>query len=285
MSPHREQRAEAPGYALVEMPSALPRAYDVQGSGPSLDELSTKLEGLQADIAGAHAELVEVEQQARAAVEREDAERVSVTWEHKHRLLNELAKLQREQTQVQREVRTLIAASLARLQEERAQLEHRQAEQGATWDNLLSSAERLLQELRQAGALREELNGRERALRQEMETLASRELIVLDDASGDAGAARPQPVRTSARPVATRREPERPAARKWAVYDPDAGKLVNSLAELLRLLARWYPNLHSDDERIREFLTLPNAEPLPDTLRNELMAAGYLLDQPATEDA
>lgn len=76
---------------------------------------------------------------------------------------------------------------------------------------------------------------------------------------------------------------EQNAGQKWSVYDPDSGMLVGTLRELARLLTRWYPNLRTDEERVREFLTTPNANPMPDDLRRELQAAGYINGKTSSE--
>ncbi len=278
MTPDQEQRAAEPGYALVEVPPA--QAGESGHSAPSeatLEDLEHRLDELQREIEAGHAELLEVEQQAKAAVEAEDAQRVAATWSEKHGLLNRISELQQEQIRAQRRLQAEVRASLMELRDERTEIERRHAQEDGAWSQLVGSLEGLLQDLRRANELRSELNDRERSWRVRLENLASRELSVLHDAklarsqiASSRAAAPPRSARAASRRA------DQPSARNWAIYDPDAGKLVGSLSELLRLLARWYPTLRTEQERVREFLTLPNAQPLPDTLRQELEAAGYL---------
>lgn len=275
MSPTHEEHTVRPGYALEEYlpPQA---SLDPLAAEDSLDDLLRQLQTMRRELETAHNELRKVEEHARTAVESEDADRAAATWNEKHRLLNRISEMQQDQDGAQRQLHAAIQTSLKALREERADIERQQAQQDESWTRLLATAEQMVHELHEANELRVRLDDRRSALYERLEHVAGRELSVLDES--DPGALEPLTRRSSAsgRKTSLPRRPPVDAARKWALYDPDAGKLVTSLAELLRLLARWYPGLRTEQERVREFLTLPNAEPLPKKLRQELEDAGYL---------
>jgi hypothetical protein len=282
MAVNQEHRAAEPGYALVELAPERPLDATPPAQG-TMDALQQQLDGLQSEIAQAHAKLAQVESQARAAVESEDADRVAATWNEKHRLLNRIGELQQHYLDIQQRFQAQLEATLAELQHERAEIERQRSLQDAAWRQMIVSAEGLLQALRQADHTRLQLDGRDRQWHARLEALARRELNALTDAKLE-----PAP-KTQRRAKARPPQAELPAAKrlqegsgkKWAVYDPETGKLVASLPELLRVLARWYPSLQSDEERLREFLALPNAEPLPWAIREELQQAGYFAGPPA----
>ena len=272
-----ERRIARPGYAMVELQPAHVEARDVSDADTRLDDLELHLEMQDREIGLAHSELLEVEQQARAAPEVEGGQCTAVTRSDKHELLRRLAALQHMQIATQRQLQAELRASLISLLQERYELERLQAQHDDILGRLVSTVENLLEDLRGAVDVRVELCVRERSWQARLENLARRELRDSNGVTANKEPRRstpPTPAAGRHKQTSAARRPE--PARKWAVYDPDAGKLVGTLRELLRLLARWYPNLRSEAERVQEFLTLPNAEPLPDGLRRELEEAGYL---------
>lgn len=278
MSPNRHEHSIGPGYALQEYlaPEAAASAGRIAAE-EILDELQQRLQAVEQELGLMHAQLREVEQQARTAVESEDADRVATTWNEKHRLLTRISELQQQHSGATRQLQDEIQRSLTATREERAEIKRQRAQEDTAWNQLLAAAQQLHDSLRHANDVRAGLNSREHALFERLERLASREFAVLDqlDTASEVTIRRRDARRSrSSTPHSVQAPGE--GMRKWALYDPDAGKLVTSLPELLRLLARWYPGLRSEQERVQEFLTLPNAEPLPDTLRRELREAGYL---------
>ena len=266
MAEKLEQRAAEPGYALVELHSTPTAERAV--ADEKLEALRRRIDALQADAGRAHSELSEIERAARAAVEAEDAERVAASWNDKRRVLSRISDIEREQAEARRQLESEIRSEMVDLKQARADILRQHAEQDAAWRQLTASAEALVEGLKAADKQRAVLHERERAWRERLETLAGRELALVFE--GQPSATR----RTGRRSAAA--DPEaKSAARQWSVYDPDSGTTVGSLAELRRLLARWYPNLRTEQERVREFLELRNNEPLPDRLRQELQEAGY----------
>ncbi|MDE3076074.1 MAG: hypothetical protein KGJ86_11650, partial [Chloroflexota bacterium] len=60
-----------------------------------------------------------------------------------------------------------------------------------------------------------------------------------------------------------------------SVYNVDTGRMVETLTELKTILARWLPMVPSEDERLRRFLALYDASPMPQGLKQELREAGF----------
>lgn len=266
MADNVEQRTAEAGYALVELHST-PLA-ERAAADEKLETLRRRMDALQADIGRAHNELSEIERAARTAVEAEDAERVAASWNDKRRVLSRISDIEREQTDARRQLESEIRSEMVDLKQARAEILRQHAEQDAAWRQLTASAEALVEGLKAADKHRAVLHERERAWRERLETLAGRELAL-----GFEG--QPAAARRPGRRTAPADAEAKTASRQWSVYDPDSGTTVGSLAELRRLLARWYPNLHTEQERVREFLQLRNTEPLPDRLRQELQEAGY----------
>lgn len=273
MAENVEQRTAHPGYALVELQAKA--SGDQPAADDKLTALRRRLESLQADAGRARNELHEIERAAHAAVEAEDAARVAATWDDKRRLQSRVTELQQEQTETRRQLEAEVRTALAELRQTRADIERQQAQQDAAWRQVIASAEELVRSLREADQRRIELNQREQAWHARLERLASSELNVLPEPRL-APAAQPRTPPASGKRRSVRAPEGKTVPRQWSVYDPDSGRIVSNLAELRPILARWYPNLHSEQERVHEFLELRNTEPLPERLRQELQEAGYL---------
>ncbi len=272
-----EEDITGAGYDLLESLPEQVRPPDPGTGQHSLPELERRIQRFRSELAGLRGELGTVENDVRSAVEAEDAEQVARTWNEKHRLLSRISELQREQAGVEGRLATELERQLRGVEQEHAGLCRDLLEEDAAWEALLAAAERMVQGLRQFQMLRQRLNARQQALHERLQRLASRE------GSDSMGPVAHRPARR-ARPRSPLLERERmESSRQWALYDPDAGKLVETLPELLRLLARWYPAVRDDRERVREFLRLPNAEPLPDKLRQELHDGGSLSSENAGE--
>jgi FtsZ-binding cell division protein ZapB len=257
MSPKYEEDVQA-GYAVVERGLA---AEAEPATGDTLEKLQLRLKKLAQERETVEEQLREVDRKARSAIESEDAESAAESWRQKRSLLERAAELEKMSVQVQRQLEAEIRASMTTIRQMRADLEQLQARQDTLWQELIATAEGLVQTLKQADQIRTEQWNRQASLHARLDKLAQRDVTV--------------PVRTHRRAVLDEPNPAELASKKWAVYDPDTGKLVSTLPELLRLLARWFPSLRTEKERVREFLALPNAHPLPARLKQELTAAGY----------
>jgi chromosome segregation ATPase len=272
MTENAERHAAQHGYTLVELQAG--RAGDLALAEERAQDLRRRLDGLQAEIGQVHGQVIEVEREVRSAVEAEDAERTAGLWNKKHRLLDRIAELQREQLGAQQQLQSEIKAALTELGRERAEIEQDAARQDEDWRQLLKSVEALREEVLEADRRRNDVRLREASFRTKLESLAGRELRVLTDATLEPAPGAHRRLRPAPEPATT--GDHAAVGRIWSVYDVDSGKLVSTLAELTRVLVRWYPKLHSHEERVREFLTEPNATPMPDRLRREIEAAGYL---------
>ncbi len=258
------------GFSLMEAPQPeLEQAPRMAGQVNEGAGAERRLQELERDIEQLQLELAEIERRARAAIEAEDTASLASYWNGKRRLLETLTQRQQQRAEAERQIQNALDETWVRLQADQAAAERLRHQSDRALSELLTAAESMQNAVRQVVEVQAELSQQQQVWEAHLEELARRGAIV----PGSDGRGAATKALRSRTPRANRSG--RAPIRKWAVYDPDAGKLVETLPELLRLLVRWYPTLRTDDERVREFLTLPNADPLPERLRTELREAGF----------
>ena len=261
-----------PGYSMVELPRQLPPKSERDGyPALNLQRLEQQTIELNADIKAAQDELAGMATRATAAIQAENADAVTAAWAEKQRVAMRLSELQRARSDVQQAFDAAVGAIWDALQRERAEMLKLDSEHDAALQDLIAAAEALRETAERVAAKHWEWKAHQQAWEAHLEHLEGRAVPVPTTSSS---AARSLSHRLGMPPAGGK--PERAQTRQWSVYNPDAGRLVETAGELLKLLVRWYPALHSHEERVHEFLAMPNAEPLPERLRKELQGRGLM---------
>ena len=255
-----------------------------------------QVDGLHGQLSTTRTELAQVEARARVALQEENVGEIGQLWETKHQLAQQLRELVQAcadaQQRLEQSLESALGELVSRAAHDAAAL--RQEHDAAVHElsTALARAAELVQWLQAVPA---EWERHQSAWQAEVAQLlasagaaaAGTRLEVLEQqpAAAPAGPAWvPPSVPDDADAAHTQRQ--------WSVYDPDKGKMVETADELLRLLARWYPQ-KTRQERIDEFARLSHAEAMPPTLRQELRRSGLKLaddtgprsDQPAATPA
>lgn len=259
--------------------------------GADIVALKERLGGLDAEIAATQAKLTELEHRAKNAVQVEDADAVSAAWAEKRRLTEELDGLKDQRNHVQQELQQAFEERLASVKQEgeatMAQLRTEQDEGFTELGQLVGRIDELVRRLNQAPTTwsREQQAWQSRldALLQEASpastglqapawaavSYSEERSLSRDGEDSDFSVVAEENSSSEQQAVQAPTNP-------WTVYNPDTSRTVETLDELMNVLARWYPQKPAE-ERIREFLTLPKAEPMPERIKEELRGYGYQL--------
>ncbi|MGH2364815.1 MAG: hypothetical protein ACRDHX_09205 [Chloroflexota bacterium] len=239
-----------------------------------------QVDDLHGQLSTTRTELAQVEGRAHVALQEENVREIGQLWETKHRLAQQLRELVQACAGAQQHLEQSLQAALGELvgraAHDAADLRQEHDAAVSELSAALARAAELVQWLQTAPAAWE---SHQSAWQAEVARL----LVSAGTAAAGshfevlAGQPAAVPADPAWEPPSVPDDPDgAPAQRQWSVYDPDKGKMVETADELLRLLARWYPQ-KTRQERIDEFAHLSHAEAMPPTLRQELRRSGLQL--------
>jgi hypothetical protein len=258
----------------------------MDSSNSTLATLGQQIAELDAELRSAETARDQVDQQVKAAIASEDAESLSTAWAEKRRLAEHVADLLARQTETHRAWRAALDAEVNALAgQERDALEQVQTRQQQHVTELRGIVERAVTLLGDIDQLAGERLRVQEDARARLADVLAQAMPGNQDGNGrrvqaSVSFVRGAPSLRAARELADhqrRSAAEKASAGPWKVYDPEAGKMVETLQELHRLLARWYPGKLTEHERLERFFEITDVRSLPEQLRQELRASGYPL--------
>lgn len=231
---------------------------------------TTKLRDVEGEMVATENQLIELDEKAKSAFQAEDAQALRGVWDEKRRVVQQLHDLRQLRDQGWQELQAAFEAALTAVKQQAEEVvDQVRREQQATLDQL----SRLLHQGQQVArqAVQEGSMPAVTEQQSKLDQLVHRtvDAVSLDRSPDD----RSHLELVAANDVSNRARGS--SSRQWKIYDVDSGRVVHTFAELDKILSRWWPRLRSEAERVQEFLKLPEAEAMPEGLKQELRAAGY----------